>query len=378
MAARATPRFRPTPGSIERIGRAALAASLAVLIAVLAACGSDQEAGSLDGIVVPEGYEVSEVVSGLDGPTQIQVLDDGRLLVAQLNGDEGKAVGQVLRVDPETGDREVIADDLVSPTGVAAVGDDLWVMERRRLSHGSLTSGDLETVLDDLPFNGRSEGTLTPLDDGRLLYHTSGSISSGRATEGSGTVWVIDAAAVTEGSAADPQPVAIGFKNAYARVVTPDGALWLTEVADGTFDGEQAPDELVAVPKAALEAAVDHGPADPADGGWPRCVGDRRPVVEFGGTAETCADTLGAAAVFEPGATPTSVAVPPWDDDTLLVALWNDGKIVSVPADASGHSVEPTTWMTGVDHPQHLEVDGQRLLVVDFTAGRILGVGPSR
>lgn len=351
-------------------------ASLAAA-AVLAGCGSDQDAGPPEGIVVPEGYEVSEVVSGLDGPTQVQVLDDGRLLVAQLNGDEGKAVGQVLIVDPETGDREVIADDLVSPTGVAAVGDDLWVMEQRRLSQGSLASGELETVLDDLPFNGRSEGTLTPLEDGRLIYNTSGSISSGRATEGSGTVWVIDAAAVGEGTAADPQPVATGFKNAYARVVTPDGALWLTEVADGSFDGEPAPDELVAVPEAALEAAVGDGPADPADGGWPRCVGDRLPVVEFRGTAETCADTLGAAAVFDPGATPTSVAVAPWDEGTLLVALWNDGKIVSVPADESGRPAEPMTWMTGVDRPQHLEVDGDRLLVVDFTGGRILAIGPS-
>lgn len=377
MPAPAASRFRTTPGSIGRLGQSALVAPLALLIAVLAGCGSDQEAGSLDGIVVPEGYEVSEVVSGLDGPTQIQVLDDGRLLVAQLNGDEGKAVGQVLVVDPETGDRQVIADELVSPTGVAAVGDDLWVMEQRRLTHGSLTSGDLETVLDDLPFNGRSEGTLTPLVDGRLLYNTSGSISSGRATEGSGTVWVIDAAAVAGGSAADPQPVATGFKNAYARVMAPDGTLWLAEVADGTFDGKPAPDELVAVPEAALEAAVDGGPTDPADGGWPRCVGDRRPVVEFGGTDERCADTLGAGAVFDPGGTPTSVAVPPWDDSTLLVALWNDGKIVSVPADASGPSVEPTTWMEGVDHPQHLEVDGRRLLVVDFTAGRILAVSPS-
>ena len=352
----------------------ALAATLAVLVAVLVGCGSEQGSAPTDGIVVPDGFEVTEVVSGLDGPTQVQVLGDGRLLVAHLNGDEGTPVGQVLIVDPETGDRDVIAEDLVSPTGVAAIGDDLWVMEQRRLSRGSLTSGDLETVLDDLPFNGRSEGTLTPLDDGRLLYSTSGSISSGRATEGSGTVWVIDPGAVDGGTPADPQPVAVGFKNAYARVVGPDGTLWQTEVAEGTFDGQPAPDELVAVPATALEADAGR-PADPADGGWPRCVGDRRPVAQFGGSDEACAGTLGASVVFEPGVTPTSVAISPWDDGALLVALWNDGRIVSVPGAASGSSAEPVTWMTGVDNPQHVVADGDRLIVVDFSEGRILAVG---
>ena len=353
----------------------ALVATAAVLVVALVGCGSDQDSASLDGIVVPDGYEITEVVSGLDGPTQVQVLDDGRLLVAQLNGDEGKPGGQVLIVDPATGERVVIADDLVSPTGVAAIGDDLWVMEQRRLSRGSLTSGDLETVLDDLPFNGRSEGTLTPLDDGRLLYHTSGSISSGRATEGSGTLWVIDAGAVAGGAPADPQPVATGFKNAYARVVSPDGTLWQTEVADGTFDGEPAPDELVAVPATALEADTSGRPADPADGGWPRCVGDRLPVAQFGGSDEGCAGTLAPSIVFDPGVTPTSVAFSPWDDGSLLVALWNDGKIVSVPDDASNSSPEPVTWMTGVDNPQHIVADGDRLIVVDFAEGRILAVG---
>lgn len=351
-----------------------LVAAVAVLVAVLVGCGSDQDAAPRDGIVVPDGYEVTEVVSGLDGPTQVQVLDDGRLLVAQLNGDEGKPVGQVLIVDPETGERDVIADDLVSPTGVAAIGDDLWVMEQRRLSQGSLTGGDLETVLDDLPFNGRSEGTLTPLEDGRLLYSTSGSISSGRATDGSGAVWAIDAGAVADGAAAAPQAVAVGFKNAYARVVSPDGTLWQTEVAAGSFDGEPAPDELVAIPATALDADGTGGPADPADGGWPRCVGDRRPVAQFGGTDEACAGTLGASVVFERGVTPTSVAVSPWDDDELLVAFWNDGRIVSVPADASASPAEPVTWMTGVDNPQHLVADGDRLLVVDYSGGRILAI----
>ncbi len=353
-------------------GWAATVLGVAGIVGVaLVGCGSDRAEEPGDGVTVPDGFEIDEVVSGLDGPTQVQVLDDGRLLVAQLNGDEGEPGGQVLIVDPESGERSVVVDGLVSPTGVAAVGDDLWVMEQRRLSHGSLASGELETVIDELPFNGRSEGTLTALDDGRLLYNTSGTITSNRAADGSGALWAIDGSGTGE-----PEVVAVGFKNAYGRTVGSDGRLWQAEVADGSFDGEPAPDELVALPPSVLDdgAAGGSGAGSALDAGWPRCIGDRAPVAQYGGTTEVCADTVGAQATFEPGATPTSVAVSPWDDDTLLVALWNDGRVVSVSADPADQGAEPTTWLTGLDHPQHLVADGDRLLVVDFSGGRILSV----
>ena len=67
------------------------------------------------------------------------------------------------------------------------------------------------------------------------------------------------------------------------------------------------------------------------DFGYPRCVGDRRPVVELGAVAATCALTPPTHAIFAAGATPTSVAVAPWDPATLLVALWNRGEVVAVP-----------------------------------------------
>jgi glucose/arabinose dehydrogenase len=365
------------------VGVALLALGLAVGVAV--GCGSDGEGGGSAGgaaasLEVPEGFVVEELVDGLEGPTQLQVLDDGRYLVAQLAGDEGEPEGQVLRIAPDTGEREVLFDGLVTPTGVAVVGEDVWVMEQRRLSVGALPSsssssvsspGELRVVLDDLPYNGRSEGTLTPLADGRLLYHTSGSITSGRASDGSGAVWVLDAAAVADGEAPDPQQVAVGFKNAYARTVGPDGTLWQSEVTDGSFDGEQAPDELVAVPAGALE-----GTATPvADGGWPRCIGDRQPVEQFEGTSAACASSLGAHALFPAGATPTSVVVSPWNDDELLVALWNRGEIVAVPtAGSTDGPVEVATWATGIDQPQHLVTDGDRLLVVDHEGGTVLAV----
>ena len=153
-----------------------------------------------------------------------------------------------------------------------------------------------------------------------------------------------------------------GFKHAYARTFAADGTLWQTEMSDGSYDGQPAPDELLAVE-----------PGD--DFGWPQCIGDRTAVAEYGGTTERCAGTPRSHALFAPGATPTSVAVAPWDPDVLLVALWNAGEVVAVAADAPA-PVEPTPFLTGLAHPQHLVADGDRLLVVDFDGGRVLAVTP--
>jgi glucose/arabinose dehydrogenase len=339
------------------VGRRSIRLALAAVL--LVACADDGSDGppadpSVTGITVPDGFTVHEVVTGLVGPTQLAVAGDGTFVVGQLDGGEGAGTGQVLRIDPRhPDDRTVLLDDLLTPTGVAVVGDELWVMERRRLTRGSLDGGARTTVADDLAFNGRSEGSLTATSDGAVLYDTSGALDDGVAAAGSATLW-----SVTAGG--EPVAVATGFKHAYARTFAPDGTLWQTEVADGSYDGAPAPDELVAV------TAGD-------DFGWPQCVGDRTPVVQFGGTAERCASTPPSHALFDAGATPTSVAVAPWDDATLLVALWNAGEVVAVPV-AGMEPVPAEVFLGGLEHPQHLVADVDRLLVVDFTGGRILEI----
>jgi glucose/arabinose dehydrogenase len=334
------------------------------LVTVAAGCGADGgDDGSsapgrvVDGFTVPDGFTVTELVGGLVGPTQIVPLTDGRIVVAQLAGGEAAGTGQVLVVDPGSGaDPQVLFEGLRTPTGVAVLDDEVWVMEQRQLSHGPLAGGALTPVLTDLPYNGRSEGSLTATDDGRILYDTSGTLDGVGAADGSAGLW-----SLVPGE--EPELVATGFKHAYARAFGADGTLWQTEVADGTYDGGPAPDELV---------AVEQGD----DFGWPQCVGDGTPVVLYGGTAERCATTPRSQALFPAGSTPTSVAVAPWDPTQLLVALWNDGRIVAVPTDGA-QPVAATTFLAGIDHPQTVVGDGDRLLVVDFGGGRILAVTPS-
>jgi glucose/arabinose dehydrogenase len=323
---------------------------LALVAAVLlAGC-----AGSVDGITVPDGFSVEVLADGFDRPTQIVPAGDGRLLVAQLAGAEGDGTGEIVAFAPSDPDaREVLFTDLDKPTGIVAVGETIWVMQRNSLWRGSITGGGLSVVLDDLPFNGRSEGTLTETPDGRVLFDTSGTLRDGQVVEGSGALWMIDDAGI-------PELVASGFKHAYAHTFATDGALWTTEISDGSYDGTAAMDELIPV-----EFGVDHG--------WPSCVGDNRPVARYGGSAASCAAVPSSAAVFEPGATPTSVAIAPWDPDVLLVALWNRGEVVAVDV-SERFPVEPRTFLTGIAHPQHLLVFEGRLLVVDHDGGRVLAV----
>ena len=333
-----------------------LLAPLVIAMGV-AACGPDATGESVpDTTLAPGELRVAVLVTGLDHPTQIAPDGRGGWVVAELNGTEGGGTGRVLRYPELPGEPTVVVDGLLAPTGVAVDGDAVWVMERRTLSRVGLDPPHARTVvLDELPFNGRSEGSLTAVEGGGVLYDTSGRREGNGLAPGSGSLWFIAA------PDAEPALVATGFKHAYAHAATGDGRWYVTEIADGRLDGEVPPDELVVV-------------GEGADAGYPRCVGDRTPIAEVGATAADCADTVRPLALFEPGATPTSVATAPWDPDRLLVALWNRSAIVAVDRSDDGVPHRPEIVLEGLGRPQHLLADGERLLVTDFDGGRILEV----
>ncbi|MEM7322204.1 MAG: glucose sorbosone dehydrogenase [Actinomycetota bacterium] len=342
-------RRRPTPTIAAAPIRArwSTLVPLVALIAILSACGDDAESDAEpDGTRSPgtaAGAEV--VVDELDGPTQF-VFDGDELIVAQLNGGENDGTGQVVEI-AEDGSRRILYDNLDKPTGVLVNGTELWVMERTRLSRGPRDGGTLTVVVDGLPNNGRSQGTLTLTPDGLVLFNTSGAHRSGVVVERSGRLWTAD----EEG---DVIEYASGFKHAYAHVFDGSGALWTTEVSDGRFDGQPPADEVVEV-----QQDVDHG--------WPGCVGDNRPVAEFGVT--DCQDVPGSRAVFDPGATPTGIVVSPFDEEELLVALWVTGQVVSVPFD---QAVSSRVVYEDLSSPQHLVARDGRLYVSEFGRNRII------
>jgi len=126
-----------------------------------------------ESVGTPDEFTATIFASGFDGPTQMVIVGDD-LLVAELNGRENDGTGRILRLsleDPQ--ERVVLQSGLDKPTGIAVTGGRLWIMERDRLSVTTLASdARREVVAQDLPNNGRSEGTLTVTPDGQLLYNT--------------------------------------------------------------------------------------------------------------------------------------------------------------------------------------------------------------
>ncbi|MFN8496091.1 MAG: PQQ-dependent sugar dehydrogenase [Caldilineaceae bacterium] len=306
------------------------------------------------------GYTATVVAEGLQGPTQMILGPDQRLWVAQLVGNEEAGQGQVVALDLQTGQRQVLLDKLLKPVGLAVLKNYVWIAAKNALLRAPLDAngkiGKIETVLANLPFNGRSIGTLTVTPDQQLLYETSGARAGNRAVPGSATLWVLDPA-----NPKNPRQLATGLKGAYAQTYDQAGRLWTTEIADDPVNGVAPPDELNWVVAG-------------ADFGWPQCYGKREVAHDLGGTDAFCQKTRAAVAIFPPHATPTSIVASPWEKDTLFVALWAQGIVMRVPVTIQGDNATgtPEPFITGFQNVQHLLVlpDGA-LLVSDFSAGKI-------
>ena len=322
------------------------------------------------GLTLPDGFRASVAVEGLTGPTQHVIGPDGRLWVAQLAGQENAGAGEVVAIDLATGERETLLTGLTKPTGIAVLDGALWIAAGRDILRAPLSEndgenngvGEPETILSDLPFNGRSEGTLTATDDGMLLYETSGRRQGNGAQPGSGSIWQLDPA-----EPQNPQPLATGLKGAYARTIDDEGRLWTTEMGDDPVNGEAPPEEINLV-------------VEGADFGWPQCYGDQLPARNYGGTEEICAETRPPVVTFAPHSSPTSIVVSPFTADSdnleLLVALWVGRGVQRVQITESGDNATGTVepFLDGLTNPQHLLADGDSLLVSDFATGTIYRV----
>jgi glucose/arabinose dehydrogenase len=338
---------------------------------LLAACSSTpatQPPTAAPALTLPDGFRAEVYAQGLNRPTALAAGPDGALYLTQLNGSENAGVGQVVRIAQPGAAPQPVLDGLTKPTGLAWRDDTLWLVAGRDVLRAALhADGTLsapETVLRDLPFNGRSNGQITLLPDGRLLFAASGSL---RDPE-SGVLLTLDPDTETQ-----PQVLATGLKNAYAHAIDPaTGTLYTTEIGDNPVNGQPPPDEI---------NRVQPG----ADYGWPPCYGNQQPARNYDGTEEQCATTEPPVVVLPPRSTPTGLAwyagkdFPAPYQDRLYVALWNGDppRVATVRLDAAGAQIAGTTepFISGVERPIALLPDPRGgLLVVDDTAGIVYRV----
>lgn len=330
---------------------------MAVLLAGLLVAGFLIAGCSSDDVEIAGSFEVRQVASGLQQPTQIMMLDDGRLLAAQLSGGENDETGSVVAVDLADGSTDVWFEGLDKPTGVAVISDTVWIMERNSLSRGPVGGGTTEVVLADLAYNGRSEGTLTTRNDRSLLFNTSGRRAGNERVAGSATIWQYDPAW------SGPTEFAVGIQNAYAQVVDDEGTVWSVDISGSNADSG-IPDSLVAV------AAGD-------DLGWPQCAAAGGfPISAYGGTPELCPDERRVVR-FGGGSTPTSITIAPWDPDLLVVALWSLGNVVTVPRPTDSGPSDIEVLYSDFERPQHVLAVGDEVFVADHATGTVVAIGPA-
>lgn len=312
-------------------------------------------------VQVPEGWKAEVYAEGLRSPTALAWGPDGKLYATQLNGGENAGTGQVVVIDQPGAVPVPVLDNVRKPTGLAWREQAIYVVAGREVLRTRLAGATLappEVVVPELPFNGRSEGQVDLLPDGRLVFETSGSVGNPR----SGQV-------LTLGTGDQPATFATGLKNAYGYAYDASTKrLYATEIGDDRMDGKPPPEEINLI-------EVD------GDYGWPRCYGDRIPARDRGADEAACSTTRTPLVTFPSGSTPTGLAfydredVPSAYRRALYVALWNGTPTVqriAITETAEGMRGEATTFMSGAGRPIDILTHPEGgLLVLDFEHGVI-------
>lgn len=341
--------------------------------AMLTACmGADSSARTAvsapanSALVLPAGFRAEVYTQGLRSPTALAWGPDGALYITQLNGGENAASGQVVVAEQPGAAPEVVLESLVKPTGLVWRDEVLYIVAGRDVVQTSRDAtgrlGAPQPVVQQLPFNSRSEGQIELLSDGRVLFEASGQVGDPQ----SGRLFTL-----LPGEA--PKVLASGLKNAYAYAVDPtSGALYSTDIHDDSVDGQPPVDEINLI-----QADRDYG--------WPRCNGQQEPATNQGGSAQQCAQTQPALLSLPPNTTPTGLA---WYDGSdfpegyggaLYVALWN-GRPPQVMRVVVGErdgqpSGTATTFVSGLERPIDLLPDPRGgLLLLDHAAGTVYRV----
>jgi glucose/arabinose dehydrogenase len=240
----------------------------------------------------PAGFKVTALAQGLDHPRWVYVLPNGDVLVAESNkpppaegaknvhaeGVRGKAMGLVMKragagtpsanritlLRDADGDgvaetRSVFLKDLVSPFGMALVGNDLYIANADAIvkvpyATGQTSISAAPVKVTDLPAGANHHWTknIIASTDGSKLYATVGSNSNigdnGMASEeGRAAIWEVDVATGSK------RLYATGLRNPNGLAWEPQSkALWTVVNERDELGNDLVPDYLTSVKEGAF------------------------------------------------------------------------------------------------------------------------------
>jgi putative membrane-bound dehydrogenase-like protein len=324
---------------------------------------------TLANISAPPGVTVSAWAIGLSAPTALRFGPDGRLYVAQING-------QIIALADRNGDgsaeeRTVFASGFPSPLGLAFDGADLFVGRRGGITRLTDRDGDgaadqQVTIVDGLPALRHQTDGLAFGPDGRL-YIGQGSTSDRGET---GILAMEASILVVERDGSGLRVFASGTRNPYGLAFMPGTDLLFASDNGRDVPASGVPDEINLI----LEGGRY---------GWTDCWGFEQ--------GSNCAGTIAPVAELEAhGAAGglvfyTGEMFPEWRG-SLFVTLYgsNSGdpdigrkvQRVELVESAQGWAGTVHDFAAGLDRPLDVTVgsDGA-LYVADFGAGAIYRFG---
>ncbi|QRO00460.1 PQQ-dependent sugar dehydrogenase [Archangium violaceum] len=348
---------------------------LGLLLATLplgasAQTGKYTASGNCDGlpridVTTPRGVCVGVVADGFRFPRTVTTLADGSLVVVDMGGWVPRK-GSLWRLTPDAAShtyvKRKLLDGLDRPHG-SAIGPDglLYVGEISRVIRVNPDAADpastKETVVDELPTDGRHPLTAILFDKQGYLYVNRGSASDnceatkgyrnakGRTcpeAQGHSARGVIRRYALTGPNRTAPRWMnyAVGLRNSMAMAIHPESGLFVQgensrdsiNKADSTLDDRTEPREELNI----IVPWQDYG--------WPYCYDGNKASPEFKGF--DCSRMRQPALQLPAHVAPLGMAYysggmfPDWYKGKLLVTYhgYRDfgQKLVAIPTDATG------------------------------------------
>jgi hypothetical protein len=319
----------------------AVAALLLVVVAGSASAGTGLVAIGA-GLRGPSGAQATVYATGLQHVSAIAVDSRGRLWVttsaATGHSDDG------LYVISRAGATPIRVLHLVEPLGLVWSGKTLYVAARGQVVAFTHLVGDRfrrRSVILRGPDPKAANNTILVLPNGRLMVSVSATCDDCRQSSR------YSAAIVTfDRDGGRLRVYARGIRDAYGLALS-SGTL-LASVNQRDDLGTRTPGDWLAV--------VRRG----QNWGFPACYGQ-------GGS--TCRNVPKPLAVLDRHAGAGAVAVV---GTSAIVTEWATGKVLRVPLTGSAHAA--TAFLTGLENPLAATTIGRKLLVGDWTTGRIYSV----